>query len=456
MEFHIFKDEILYSYVFSLYLQQKKRVMYRKAIEELKKWKSRKNRKPLILRGARQVGKTWLMQEFASTCYDKHVYINFEDEEALQHVFEDNFDIDRIIESIKLRFRVSIDADTLLIFDEIQSAHRGVTSLKYFYEKAPELHIVVADSMLGLSTAESIPVGKVDYLDIYPMTFDEFLIAMGKQNIADAIKNGNWTALRSVNDILIRDLKTYYYVGGMPEAVKEFVESRDYSEVRRIQNNILISYDSNFVKHAPIDAVPRIRMVWNSLPSQLSHENKKFIYGAVKHGSRAKDFELALQWLVDASLVIKVHRTKAGKLPLNAFEDLSAFKLFTLDVGLLSAMNKVSPDTLVSGNELFTTFKGALTEQFVAQHLLTFVDFLYYWSAENSSGEIDFLVQVKDTIIPIEVKAEENLRSKSLRVFVNKNDNLHGIRLSMSYYRQQEWMDNYPLYAIASLEEIVK
>ena len=430
--------------------------MYRKAIEELKQWKSRKNRKPLILRGARQVGKTWLMQEFASTCYEKHVYINFEDEEVLQHVFEDNFDIDRIIESIELRFSTSITNDTLLIFDEIQSAHRGITSLKYFYEKAPEMHIIVADSMLGLSTAESIPVGKVDYLDLYPMTFDEFLIAMGKQNIAEAIKKHNWAVLKSVKDIVVRDLKTYYYVGGMPEAVKEFVESRDYKEVRRIQNNILVSYDSNFIKHAPVDTVPRIRMVWNSLPSQLAHENKKFIYGAVKHGSRAKDFEVALQWLVDAGLVIKVNRTKAGMLPLNAFEDLAAFKLFTLDIGLLSAMNKVKPETLMMGNELFTIFKGALTEQFVAQHLVTFVDFLYYWSAENSRGEIDFLVQINDTILPIEVKAEENLQSKSLRIFVTKNAGLLGVRLSMNDYRQQEWMVNYPLYAVEALSTASK
>lgn len=430
--------------------------MYRKAIEELKQWKSRKNRKPLILRGARQVGKTWLMQEFASTCYEKYVYINFEDEEVLQHVFEDNFDIDRIIESIELRFSTSITNDTLLIFDEIQSAHRGITSLKYFYEKAPEMHIIVADSMLGLSTAESIPVGKVDYLDLYPMTFDEFLIAMGKQNIAEAIKKHNWAVLKSVKDIVVRDLKTYYYVGGMPEAVKEFVESRDYKEVRRIQNNILVSYDSNFIKHAPVDIVPRIRMVWNSLPSQLAHENKKFIYGAVKHGSRAKDFEVALQWLVDAGLVIKVNRTKAGMLPLNAFEDLAAFKLFTLDIGLLSAMNKVKAETLMMGNDLFTIFKGALTEQFVAQHLVTFVDFLYYWSAENSRGEIDFLVQIDDTILPIEVKAEENLQSKSLRIFVTKNAGLLGVRLSMSDYREQEWMVNYPLYAVEALNATSK
>jgi len=441
---------------FIIFATQKQQIsnMYRIAIEELKQWKTRKNRKPLILRGARQVGKTWLMQEFAATCYDKHVYINFEDEEALQHVFEHDFDINRIIESIELRFHVTIDNETLLIFDEIQSAHRGVTSLKYFYEKAPEMHIIVADSMLGLSTTESIPVGKVDYLDLYPMTFEEFLLALGKENIVETIKKRNWTVLQAVRDLLIQDLKTYYYVGGMPEAVLAFVENRNYDEVRRIQNNILVSYDSNFAKHAPIDVVPRIRMVWNSLPAQLSHENKKFIYGAVKHGSRAKDFELALQWLVDAGVVIKVNRAKASGLPLNAFKDMTAFKLFALDVGLLSAMNKVKPETLVAGNELLTTYKGALTEQFVAQHLATFVDFLYYWSADNSRGEIDFLVQMEDNIIPIEVKAEENLKSKSLRTFVQMNPGLHGIRLSMSDYRHQDWMDNIPLYAINALKEI--
>lgn len=422
--------------------------MYRSAIEELKNWKSRSIRKPLVLRGARQVGKTWLMKEFARTAYEKSVYINFEDEQILQNLFEHDFDITRIIESIELRFRVSIDDDTLIIFDEILSAHRGLTSLKYFYEKAPQLNIIVADSMLGLTTDESIPVGKVDYLNLYPMSFEEFLMALGKDSVIKNIINHNWTVLQAVKDQLIQDLKTYYYVGGMPEAVGAFIEHRDYDEVRRIQNNILLSYNSNFAKHAPVGVVPRIHMVWNSLPSQLARENKKFIYGAVKQGARAKDFELALQWLIDAGLVIKVNRTKTGEVPLNAFEDMAAFKLFALDVGLLCAMNKTKVNTLINGNELFLTYKGALTEQFVAQHLCDIADHLFYWSAENSSGEIDFLIQLNDQVIPIEVKAEENLKSRSLRAFVNRYPHLHGLRLSMSDYRSQEWMDNVPLYAI--------
>lgn len=422
--------------------------MYRIAIEQLKHWKLRKNRKPLIVRGARQVGKTWLMQEFARTAYDKSIYINFEDEEVLKHVFENDFDIKRIVASIELRFQAKVDDNTLLIFDEIQSARRGITSLKYFQEKAPQLHVMVADSMLGISTTESTPVGKVDYLDLYPMTFEEYLLALGKGDVVNSIRNHNWAVLQAVRDHLVQDLKTYYYVGGMPEAVLSFVESRDYHEVRRIQNNILAVYDSNFAKHAPIEVVPRIRMAWNSLPNHLSHENKKFIYGTIKHGSRAKDFELALQWLIDSGLVIKVNRTKTGQMPLNAFEDTSAFKLFALDVGLLSAMNRTQADTLLRGNELFTTYKGALTEQYVAQHLRTFSDHLYYWSAENSTGEIDFLIQHHDTVFPIEVKAEENLKSRSLRTFVAKYPQMHGIRLSMSDYRHQDWMDNMPLYAI--------
>lgn len=409
----------------------------------------RPNRKPMVLLGARQVGKTWLMKEFARTDYAKSVYINFEEEASLQHLFENDFDIDRILKSIELRFQVSVDDKTLLVFDEIQSVKRGVTSLKYFYEKAPHLHIMVADSMLGLSTAESIPVGKVDYLRLYPMTFQEYLLAQGKERVVQCINDSEWPLLQSVKDRLIQDLKNYYYVGGMPEAVEAFVQRQDYAEVRRIQNNILLAYEGNFAKHAPARVVPRIRMVWNSLPSQLARENKKFVYGAVKSGARAKDFELALQWLVDAGLVIRVNRTKAGMLPLKAYENMAAFKLFTLDVGLLCAQNKTQVETLVRGNELFSTFKGALTEQYVAQQLSTFVDQLYYWSAENSSGEIDFLVQLHDKVTPIEVKAEENLKAKSLHVFTDKYSNLHGLRLSMSDYRKQDWMTNVPLYALS-------
>lgn len=394
------------------------------------------------------MGKTWLMQEFARTAYSHSVYINFEDEEALRHIFENDFDIKRILESIELRFNTTIDDDTLLIFDEIQSARRGITSLKYFQEKAPHIHLMAADSLLGLSSTESIPVGKVDYVDIYPMTFAEFLMALGKHREAKLLAEGNQSMLAVVRDQLIYDLRCYYYVGGMPEAVSCFVENRNFEEVRRIQRDILTSYDSNFAKHAPADVVARIRMVWNSLPSQLAHENKKFIYGAVKKGSRAKDFELALQWLVDAGLVLKVPRVKAAQVPLAAFEDISAFKLFMLDVGLLATMSKLQTSTLVNGNELFEMFKGALTEQFVAQHLKIYADQMGYWSAENSQGEIDFLVQTEDHITPIEVKAEENLRSKSLRVFVGNNPKLHGLRLSMSDFRHQDWMDNVPLYAL--------
>lgn len=423
--------------------------MYRTAIEQLRQWKLRPNRKPMVLLGARQVGKTWLMKEFARTDYAKSVYINFEEEASLQHLFENDFDIDRILKSIELRFQVSVDDKTLLVFDEIQSVKRGVTSLKYFYEKAPHLHIMVADSMLGLSTAESIPVGKVDYLRLYPMTFQEYLLAQGKERVVQCINDSEWPLLQSVKDRLIQDLKNYCYVGGMPEAVEAFVQRQDYAEVRRIQNNILLAYEGNFAKHAPAGVVPRIRMVWNSLPSQLARENKKFVYGAVKSGARAKDFELALQWLVDAGLVIKVNRTKSGMLPLKAYEDMAAFKLFTLDVGLLCAQNKTQVETLVRGNELFSTFKGALTEQYVAQQLSTFVDQLYYWSAENSSGKIDFLVQLHDKVTPIEVKAEENLKAKSLHVFTDKYSNLHGLRLSMSDYRKQDWMTNVPLYALS-------
>ena len=423
--------------------------MYRKAQEQLLQWKMRAGRKPLVLLGARQVGKTWLMKDFARSAYRNSVYVNFEDEEVLQGLFDSDFDIQRIITSLELRFNTNIDDETLLIFDEIQSARRGITSLKYFQEKAPHLHIIAADSLLGLTTSDSIPVGKVDYLRIYPMTFIEFLKAMGKDREAEVIERREWKLMEVVRDQLVLLLKTYYYVGGMPEAVQCFADNKDYNEVRRIQNDIITSYDSNFIKHAPAEIIPRIRMVWNSIPSQLAKENKKFIYGVVKSGGRAREFELALQWLIDAGQIIKVPRCKSGQLPLKAFEDLSAFKVFLLDVGLLNAMNRTQPSTIVDGNEMFLTFKGALTEQYVAQQLVTCVDQLYYWSAETSSGEIDFLVQMADKVIPIEVKAEENLHAKSLRAFVERMPGLHGLRLSMSNYRVQSWMTNVPLYALS-------
>ncbi len=423
--------------------------MEREAISKLYEWKARPNRKPLIVRGARQVGKTWLIQEFARQAYSRYVYVNFEEDEVLNHVFEKDFDIDRILTTVSIRTQCDVDKDTLLIFDEIQAAPRGVTSLKYFCENARDYHVIAAGSLLGISMhrSDSFPVGKVDFVDLSPLSFTEFLMAMGEERLVRLLTSHDWEVMAMMKDRLISLLKTYYYVGGMPEVVESYSQRRDFAEVRRIQSGILDTYSNDFSKHAPISEVPRIRMVWNSVASQLAKENKKFIYGMLREGARAKDFEVAIEWLKDAGLIYKVNRTKSGELPLNAFEDFGAFKIYMLDVGLLSAVNKLSADTLVMGNDIFHTYKGALTEQYFFQQIRDRVDFVYYWSADNSRGEVDFVVQKEGKVIPIEVKAEENLRAKSLAAFVAKYPGLHALRFSMSDYREQDWMTNIPLYA---------
>lgn len=424
--------------------------MERTALLQFYDWKTRPDRKPLIVRGARQVGKTWLILDFARKAYKQYVYVNFEEDDFLSHVFENDFDIGRILTTISLRTQTDINEDTLLIFDEIQAAPRGITALKYFCEKARDLHVIAAGSLLGIAMhrADSFPVGKVDFIDLAPLSFQEFLLATGEERIARLLAEHNWEMVKMVKDRLTTLLKTYYYVGGMPEVVESYRQHKDFAEVRRLQNNILDTYNNDFSKHAPTNEVPRIRMVWGSIAGQLAKENKKFIYGMLREGARAKDFELAIEWLKDAGLIYKVNRTKSGELPLNAFEDFCTFKIYLLDVGLLAAINKLTSDTLIMGNEIFSTYKGALTEQYVFQQIHDRVDFVYYWSAENSRGEIDFLVQKEGKIIPIEVKAEENLRAKSLAAFVKKYPGLHALRFSMSDYRQQDWMTNIPLYAV--------
>lgn len=424
--------------------------MKREVIHQLYEWKEKRGRKPLILQGARQVGKTWLMKTFGKEAFEKCVYINFENDSRLSGLFEKDFDIQRILFEIQLATGIMPDKETLLLFDEIQEVKRGVTALKYFYENAPEFPIIAAGSLLGVATRQndSFPVGKVDFLSIYPLSFWEFLNAIGKGAFVEAIKNKQWELLSSFEADLQGMLRQYFFVGGMPEAVKSFAEDGDMQTVRDIQKNILDAYDKDFSKHVPIAEVPRLRMVWNSICGQLSKENKKFIFGLLKEGARAKSFELAIEWLKDAGLVYKVNRTKKGLLPLSAYEDFYAFKLFLLDVGLLGAMCELPPSALLNKNSIFTDYKGALTEQFVFQQLrLNKCNKIFYWSAENSQGEIDFLVQNNDEIIPIEVKAEENLQAKSLKCFIERNPSLQGVRLSMSSYREQSWMSNFPLYA---------
>lgn len=425
--------------------------MRRDAMQQLYDWKEKTTRKPLIVRGARQVGKTWLMKEFASSAYRQFAYINFEDNEVMKDVFQKDFDVERILMAIQLVTGIVVDTETLIIFDEIQEAPRGLTALKYFQEKAPQYHVVAAGSLLGIAmhSNDSFPVGKVDFMDLYPLSFSEFLEAVGQEAFARLLAKKDWGLIAAFRSKLIDLLKQYYYVGGMPEVVNAFINHKDYAEVRQLQQTILDSYDRDFSKHAPIAEVPRIRMIWRSVPAQLAKENKKFIYGVVKEGARAKDFELAIEWLIDAGLIYKVSRVKKAGIPLSAYEDFSAFKLFLLDTGLMGAMSGLPPQALLEGNVLFSDYKGAITEQYVLQQLKSVKGLsIYYWSSDTSRGELDFLLQKDVSVIPVEVKAEENLQSKSLCFFVEKNAGLHGVRFSMSDYRKQEWMINYPLYSV--------
>jgi predicted AAA+ superfamily ATPase len=429
--------------------------MERFAMQYLKSWKEKHDRKPLIIRGARQVGKTWLMKEFGNNEYEQTAYVNFETSKLLKTLFVDNYDIDRIILALQIETGVQINAEkTLIIFDEVQEAEGALTSLKYFCENAPQYHVIAAGSLLGVALHQktSFPVGKVDFLELYPLSFLEFLSAMGQKPMLELLDNKDWPLIKSFREKYIHYLRQYYYMGGMPEAVLSFINKNNYQEVRNIQKQILSAYEQDFSKHAPNEIVPRIRMLWNSIPAQLAKENKKFIYKVVKPGARAKDYELALSWLIDCGLVHKVTRVAKPGIPLKAYEDYSAFKLFVVDVGLLAAMGDIDVKTLLGDHLIFEEFKGALTEQYVLQQLLTIDDIaIHYWSAERSASEIDFLVQLQGAVIPIEVKAEENLQAKSLKVFCQKYAPVSAVRTSMSDYRKEAWLTNIPLYAIGKL-----
>ncbi|MCD7764097.1 MAG: ATP-binding protein [Lachnospiraceae bacterium] len=427
--------------------------MERLIMKRLEKWKDKKNRKPLIIRGARQVGKTWAMREFGKRYFAHSVYISFDNNERMRNVFSMDFDIQRIISALKVESREQITPeDTLLIFDEIQEVPKALTCLKYFYENAPEYAIVAAGSLLGVALHEgtSFPVGKVDFLNLYPLNFMEFLIAVGEKDLADILEKQDLQMLNIFSGKYTDLLRKYHYVGGMPEAVKTYLETDDFYEVQNVQKELLVYYANDFSKHAPAETVPRIQMVWNSIPMQLTKENKKFVYGLVREGARAKDFELAIQWLLDCGLVHKGYRVSKPGMPLIAFMEMDIFKLYFLDVGLLSALCQLDARTLLEGNRVFTEFKGALTEQFVAQELSADEINLYYYSTQNSSGEIDFIIQKNGHIIPLEVKAEENLQAKSLRNYCQKYKPEIAIRSSMSNYREQEWMVNVPLYALTA------
>ena len=432
--------------------------MYRIAIEKLLKWKESKHRKPLIIEGARQVGKTWLMKEFGRLYYEDTVYINFDSNSRMSELFDSDLDTSRLLIGLELYAGRKINPEhTLLIFDEVQEVPRALSSLKYFYENAPEYHIVCAGSLLGIALHEgtSFPVGKVDFLKLYPLSYREFLMAIGKEQYAKLLEDKDYQMITSFKQTYIDALRYYYFIGGMPEAVQSFADDNDFNEVRNIQKRILAAYEQDFSKHAPIEIVPKIRMLWNSIPSQLAKENKKFIYGLIREGSRAKDYEAAIMWLSDCGLVHKISRVNAAGMPLKAYEDLKAFKLFVLDIGLLGCMSGLHQQTLLDGNELFVEFKGALTEQYVCQQLENLDDLaIYYYTNDKGSCEVDFVVDTGEQIIPIEVKAEVNLRAKSLRVYHEKYNPKISVRTSMADYKKDDWLINLPLYAIDNIAEL--
>ncbi len=427
--------------------------MKRDIYEELLRWKNNLNRKPLVITGARQVGKTWIMREFGSNEYDDVVYINCDNEKRMEALLSDDYNIDRILLGLQAISGINIKSDkTLIILDEIQEVPRGLHLLKYFYEEAPEYHIMVAGSLLGiiLNRGVSFPVGKVDIMELHPMNFNEFLEAMGQEQLLKVLDSNDWKLIDILSSKYIELLRQYYFVGGMPEAVLSYCNSKDIAQVRDIQSNILKAYRNDISKHATKSESVKIGQVLDSLPSQLSKENKKFIYGVIKSGARASEFELAIQWLIDAGIIHKVNRIKEARMPLKFYEDISAFKLFLLDLGLFACMCEVPASEILIGNNIFIEYKGAFAEQYVLQQIISRKVKPYYWSSEKTPSEIDFVIQRDDKIVPIEVKAEVNVKARSLRQFITNNPDLKGVRYSMLGYIDQGWVENVPLYAIDS------
>ena len=431
--------------------------MYRYAINDLIAWKNSPNHMPLIIKGARQVGKTWLMQEFGKTQYEKVAYISFDSNPRLDTLFRKDFNIKRLIDGLNIEVGFNITPkDTLLIFDEIQENPLALTSLKYFFENAPEYDIVAAGSLLGVAhhKGTGFPVGKVEYLNLYPLSFKEFLLAMNENQILGIIDKNDFEMQKVFKERIIDLLRRYCYVGGMPKAVLSFSQEQDYNLVRKIQKNILSDYESDFSKHIPPEQVERTRLLWNAIPSQLVKENKKCVYGKIKQGARAKDFEIALNWLINSGLVHKVSRVTEPNMPLKAFEDVSAYKLFLLDVGLLGAMNDLDSRSLLENDKLFNDYNGAVTEQYVLQEFKTIGDLpVFYWASNRA--ELDFLIQYQNNIIPVEAKATINLQAKSLKSFRQKYEPKISIRTSLADYEENTGLFNIPLYDIENVKEII-
>lgn len=426
--------------------------MKRKLLENLVEWKNRKAHKPLILEGARQVGKTWLMQKFGNTQYKKVAYINFDRNLKMRETFETDLDTKRLITAIGLdaEFKITPE-DTLIIFDEIQECPRAITSLKYFNEDAPEYDIIAAGSLLGVAhhTGTGFPVGKVEFLRLYPLSFTEFLDAMGKEQYVELIEKQDFEMIKIFSNKFEDLLKQYCYIGGMPEVVQNFVNNGDFNQVRTIQKRILSAYERDFSKHIPANTVEKARMLWNSIPTQLAKENKKFIYNAIKKGARAKEFETALTWLRNNGLIYQVHKITKPGLPIGAYAALDAFKLFVLDVGLLGALSGLEAKTILGKYEIFQEFKGAIAEQYVLQQFKTIDDMpIYYWTNETSRSEVDFVIQRESKVIPVEVKAATNLKARSLKIYMEQFKPELAIRTSLADYKKTENLVDIPLYAI--------
>lgn len=429
--------------------------MYRLAIKKLKEWKNKEDRKPMILMGARQVGKTWIMKEFGKNEYAKVAYISFYNNDRMNDVFDMDFDVDRIIMNLNIESGITITPnDTLIILDEIQNAPKALESLKYFCEDANEYHVIAAGSLLGVAVHENVsfPVGKVDMLDLYPFSFREFLLAMDEKNLVMALDSKDFSIIDNFSDKFLFWLKNYYYIGGMPAVVDSFRRNKDYIKARQIQKDILRQYEQDFGKHVDAKNLPRIRMVWQSIPIQLAKENKKFFFGQIKKGARSSDFEIAIQWLMDSGLIYKVNRVNEPHMPLKAYINMSAYKLFILDIGLLGALSDLPAKTILEKDEIFVEFKGAFTEQYVLQQLICDTQYTpYYYGTDKSTFEQDFMIQMEDRIVPIEVKAEGNVYSQSLKAYCEKYHPKKAVRFSTLKYVDQGWMVNIPLYAISTL-----
>jgi predicted AAA+ superfamily ATPase len=427
------------------------RKMERLAYYKLLEWKEKQNKMPLILKGARQVGKTWLMKEFGKRNYTHVAYFNFESVKNLHLIFEKGFDTTSIISALNIESGIQIEPhNTLIIFDEIQACPSALTSLKYFQESNKKYDIIAAGSLLGVSLHmnQSFPVGKVDFMELFPLSFNEFLLAMGQEDLLGIINRKEKGMIEVFKDKYVDLLKQYYFIGGMPEAVNSFIVDKDFLKARAIQVSILYSYEQDFSKHAPYQLVPKLRLIWQSIVSQLGKENKKFTYSSLKKGARSKDYESALSWLSEAGLVYKIIRINKPGVPLKSYEDGNDFKLYVHDVGLLCAMAEIAPTVILGEDDLFKEFKGSLTEQFVLQQLKSKGVQPNYWTTEGSQAEVDFIIQKESEVIPIEVKAAENLKSKSLKIYYDKFQPNYCYRFSMSNYREQDWMINIPLYAI--------